>query len=421
MVLSPAAAMAGADDRFDEFEVVTYASGLMEPVAMAFAPDERLFVGPRGGQIHIVDDGAVIDPPFAEIEVFGLGEAGLLGLALDPDFDENGYVYIFATVSETEQQIIRFTDDGGMGVDRTVIRDNLPTNGSIHNGGGLRFGPDGKLYFSIGDNGDSELSQQIQTLAGKVCRINADGSTPDDNPFVTPTGAPRAVYALGLRNPFRLCFAPDGRLFVGDVGSSGDARREEINFIVVGGNYGWPIVEGFDEDQEFSDLIDPILAYADAGSSIAGCVFYDADQFPKEFAGNLFHLDFVSGGLFRVPLDGTRAASHELVIQGGGGPVDLAQGPDGSLYYSELFTGEIKQVRHRDAADLVLGEDPPDIDDSETNTEDDSDPPPQDNSDSPPTSPNGMNLCGAGTMAAVFLSMPVMLHARHRRRRTSNH
>lgn len=349
----------------DGFELDEFAAGFDLPVALAQAPDGRMFVAERVGRVRIVDPDGRIDPtPFAEFPVFIEGESGLLGMALDPRFPQNGYVYLFLTVSATEQQIIRYTDQGGVGVDRTVIRDNLPTIGHFHNGGCLRIGPDDKLYFSIGDTSLPETSQQLFSLGGKISRINLDGTAPPDNPFVTPTGVPRAVYALGFRNPFRFCFSPDGRLFAGDVGSSGDAEREEINRVTAGGNYGWPITEGTFDPAVYPDFINPLIAYRDIGSSITGCTFYDADQFPAEYRGNLFHLDFVSQGLFRVVLDGDEVVGHELFAQADGGPVDLMQGNDGSLYYTELFSGVVRRVRYpagvreEPAENLVLTDSP---------------------------------------------------------------
>jgi len=331
----------------EDFEITTFASGFEGPVALAAAPKGRLFVAERGGAIFIVENGTVRTPPFAELEVYDFAESGLLGMTLDPNFCENRYVYVFATTAIDEQRIVRFTEIDGVATDLTVIRDNLPTTGQVHNGGSLRFGPDGFLYFGIGDTGTPELSQQLHTYAGKICRIASDGSTPPDNPLTTPTGTPRAIYALGLRNPFRACFAPDGRLFVMDVGSNGDARREEINLITAGANYGWPDAEGMSDSAEFPNYTDPVFAYHDEGSSIAGCVVYDGAEFPAEFAGDLFHLDFVSGGLFRLKLEGDAAGEHSLFLQADGGPVDLAMGPQGSLYYAELFTGDIKRIRYR--------------------------------------------------------------------------
>ncbi|NOX57483.1 MAG: PQQ-dependent sugar dehydrogenase [Planctomycetes bacterium] len=329
----------------DGFEVDVYAEDLNQPIALAWAPDGRLFVAERGGTIRVIQNDQLREEPFAQIEVFEFGEGGLLGLALDPDFANNGFVYAFATISDEEQRIVRWQDVDNVGQNETVIRANLPTTGTIHNAGGLRFAPDGTLYFSIGDIGIRETSQQIQSLAGKICRITADGTAPADNPFQTPTGVPRAVFAMGFRNPFRFCFAPDGRLFVMDVGSTGDAQREEINLVEAGKNYGWPEVEGISETASQNGFENPILSYKDEGSSIAGCVYYDDDRYPAQYAGNIFHIDYVSQTIYRVVLDGNTVVSHELFVEAENGPVDLAMGLDGNLYYTELFSGRIMRVR----------------------------------------------------------------------------
>lgn len=374
----------------DGFELTEFAGGFDLPIALAEAPDGRIFVAERVGRVRIVSpDGVVQQAPFAQFDVFIEGESGLLGMAIDPDFSNNGFVYFFATVSDQEQQIIRYTDVGGVGVDRTIIHDNLPTIGHFHNGGCLRIGPDDKLYFSIGDTSVPETSQQLNSLGGKIGRINLDGTAPDDNPFTTPTNLPRAVFALGFRNPFRFCFSPDGRLFAGDVGSSGDTQREEINLVVAGGNYGWPETEGTFDPQQYPEFINPLIAYTEQGSSITGCTFYDGDQFPSQYRGNLMHLDFVSQGLFRVVLDGDMVVSHELFVQADGGPVDLMQTQDGSLLYAELFTGVIRRLRYpagiRDvpSENLILQDEP--------------------------------QLCGAQAIAAVLFCIPLLCFARGKR------
>src|SRR5690606_15598963 len=141
-------------------------------------------------------------------------------------------------------------------------------------------------------------------------------------------------------------FAPDGRLFVMDVGSNDAPRREEINLVAAGDNLGWPLFEGSHPDAAAAGYVQPIYEYVDKGSSIAGCVYYDGGQFPEEFQGNLFHLDYTSHGLFRVILDGDRVVDHLLLVRGEGGPVDLALMLDGSLAYCELFSGRIRQVRY---------------------------------------------------------------------------
>ncbi|HRX87070.1 MAG TPA: PQQ-dependent sugar dehydrogenase [Phycisphaerae bacterium] len=348
LLLTALALPACADDEAlpAGFAVTEYATGLDQPVALAFAPDGRLFIAQRTGDIRVVENGILRAVPFATFDVYTVGEGGLLGLAVSPDFAETGYVFAFITRTGEEQQIVRVTDVGGLGGDPVVIRDNLPTNGSNHNGGCLRFGPDGALYFAIGDNGVSENAQQLTTFAGKLCRINPDGSVPADNPLVTPTDTPRAIYALGFRNPFRFCFAPDGRLFLNDVGSSGDGRREEINLVTAGGNYGWPEVEGVAPAGAPADFIDPILTYHDEGSSIAGCAYYATGQFPPAYHDTYFHLDYVSQQLYNVPLDGDTALSHDLFAQLDGGPVDLLAGPDGALYYTEIYAGRVMRISY---------------------------------------------------------------------------
>lgn len=341
----------------DGFVVERFSGGLVQPVSMAFAPDGRLFVAERLGAIRVIQDGALIDEPFVELEPFTGLESGLLGITLDPNFESNGYLYAFLTATSTEQIIVRLTDRAGVGEDLQFVRGAIPTTGELHNGGGMRFGPDGMLYFSVGDTGTAEAAQDLKSLAGSICRIRPDGKIPDDNPFTTPTGSPRATYAFGFRNPYRFCFAPDGRLFAMDIGSDDAPRTEEINLVRVGGNYGWPIAEG-PSDGSDPNLIEPIFSYHELGQCIAGCVVYPTDidesdarfaAFPKAYRGDLFHLDFVNNALFRVRLAGDKVEKHELFHQAQLGPLDLVLGPDGALYYCEFLTGDIQRVRY-DAA-----------------------------------------------------------------------
>ncbi|MFO0837335.1 MAG: PQQ-dependent sugar dehydrogenase [Phycisphaerae bacterium] len=366
------------------FELSVYAAGLLEPVAMELAPDGRLFVAERGGTIRIVSDGVPAATPFATIDVFYENENGLLGLTLDPDFAATHYVYVFATVSNRESQILRFTDKDGVGDDRTIVRDHLPTRGGFHSGGGLKVGPDRKLYFSIGDNQEPENSQDMNTLAGKISRINLDGSVPADNPFTTPTGSPRAVFAIGFRNPFRFCFAPDGRLFAMDVGSDNDERREEVNLVSAGGNYGWPLVEGRQvlPDPRFTD---PIFDYHDGGAAPVGGVYYTGAQFPAEYRGNLFFIEYVLNRIYSLELSGDRVARATTFLEAEGGPIDLLQMPDGSLLYSELQGGRIMRLRYAAGSDGTAGEVLSAVEEA-----------------TPPTS---AGLCGFGAIPALALTL----------------
>lgn len=370
--LCAAGALADAVVHDDRFEISTYASGLVAPIAMEFAPDGRLLVASQYGWLQIIDPDGTIEPDYATLfEPYTENENGFMGMALDPDFANNGFIYCFVTVDPTEQRIYRVIDPAHRQTDadaqQVVIRDHLPTRGEFHAGGGIKVGPDGKLYFSVGDNLVADNAQNMNTLAGKISRINLDGSIPADNPFSTPSGEPRAIWALGFRNPFRFCFAPDGRLFAFDVGSDGDPRREEVNLVARGGNYGWPIVEGVQGLLRNPAFTDPIYAYHEGGAAPTGGVFYAGGSFPAEFHGNLFHLEFVLGRMYRVVLnERNEVVEHSVFADGLGGPVDLAQGPDGSLYFSEYYTGEIKRVSAKGApsvASVVAGEvvvaDPP--------------------------------------------------------------
>jgi len=271
------------------------------------------------------------------------------------------------------------------------IRDGLPTVGRNHNGGGIRIGPDRKLYFSLGDTDQSELSQEMHTLAGKLCRINLDGTIPDDNPFTTPTGTPRAPYALGLRNPFRFCFASDGRLFVLDVGSDDPVRREAINLMPRGGNGGWPGVEGEGAAQVVEGtLVQPIFTYIDKGAAPGGCVVYESNAFPDEYRGGLFHLDFVSRRIFHLAMHEDGSVTHNEFGETDSSPVDLAIGPDGQLLYTELFSGNVKQISYRFA---TVDESPPD----------------EPTVEAPPTS---TAPCGAGLAGMLLISLAVTLAPR---------
>lgn len=357
----------------DDFSVQTVAEGLSQPVSLAVAPDGRIFVTEKTGAVRVIENGVLVPEPFAEIEVFEGGESGLLGIALDPNFTENRYLYLFASVSAQEQHIIRFTDQQNLGISRVVIRDNLPTSGTIHTGGALVFGPEGMLYFGIGDNGERENAQFLTSLAGKVCRLSPDGAVPADNPFTTPTGAPRAIYATGLRNPFRMTFASDGRLFVMDVGSSGDERREEVNIVRAGDNCGWPIFEGASGLGAASPYREPALAYDEpGGAAITGAVMFEQGPYPELLRNRLLHLEFVQNRLYAVEFDGDAAVSHEVVVQLSGGLVDLVQDLDGTLLFTEIETGRIQRLVYSGSEPLatqaqVVDEDAADADTNSAN------------------------------------------------------
>src|SRR6184192_1502937 len=231
---------------FTEAQVGGNLSG--SPTAMAFAPDGRLFVCQQGGQLRVIKNGLLLSAPFVSLTVDSSGERGLLGIAFDPNFATNHYLYVYYTVatSPIHNRVSRFTAAGDIaapGSHVVILELNNLSSATNHNGGAIHFGPDGKLYIGVGENANGANSQTLSNLLGKVLRINADGSIPTGNPFYnSATGNNRAIWALGLRNPFTFAFQPGtGRMFINDVGES---TYEEINDGIAGSNYGWPITEG---------------------------------------------------------------------------------------------------------------------------------------------------------------------------------
>jgi glucose/arabinose dehydrogenase len=226
------------DPNFVESDWVI-ANELYASTALAWAPDgsNRLFVARQNGQILIIKNGQLLATPFATVApILYVGECGLLGITFDQDFLTNHFVYVFATVSTSEQQIIRYTASGDTGLEKKTIVAGLPTRGVNHDGGALGVGPDGQLYWAIGDNGGGlGTGPDLTSLGSKVGRANTDGSPPADNPFHDGSGGPRDfIWARGMRNPFTLAFQPTtGLLWLDVVGDS----YEQI-FIVRKGDHG---------------------------------------------------------------------------------------------------------------------------------------------------------------------------------------
>ncbi|MCH8821091.1 PQQ-dependent sugar dehydrogenase [Patescibacteria group bacterium] len=236
-----------------DFEDSIFVSGLSQPTSMAFAPDGRLFVTEKGGNVRVIKDGKLLSTPFLTVSVNTDRERGLIGVALDPDFENNGYVYIHYThqvnTTTVRGKVSRFTassdkPDVAVSSSEEVILGNIFSGDGHHDGGGIHFGKDGFLYIATGDGGNDfgNNSQNLGNLAGKILRINKDGSIPSDNPFAGQTGKRGEIWAYGLRNPFTFNIDPvDGKIFANDVGQS---TWEEVNKIEKGANYGWPGCEG---------------------------------------------------------------------------------------------------------------------------------------------------------------------------------
>ncbi|MGH9905439.1 MAG: PQQ-dependent sugar dehydrogenase, partial [Pyrinomonadaceae bacterium] len=204
----------------------TQIGGLSSPTAMELAPDGRLFVCLQGGQLRVIKNDALLPAPFLTVPTDSSGERGLLGIAFDPNFHSNNFVYIYFTVATqpVHNRVSRFTANGDVVVpgSEVIILELNNLSAGNHNGGAIHFGADGKLYIAVGDNAVGSNAQTLDNLLGKILRINADGSIPSDNPFfIDATGINRAIWALGLRNPFTFAFQPvTNRMFINDVGQS---------------------------------------------------------------------------------------------------------------------------------------------------------------------------------------------------------
>lgn len=341
------------------FSDSTFASGLSKPTAMAFAPDGRLFVAEQGGRLRVINkDGSLLSEPFVDLTGItdSTGERGLLGIAFDPNFSSNKYVYVYHTRKGTSKReprnrVLRFTADGDRAIagSKKVIFKLNNLRATNHNGGAIHFGEDGKLYVAVGENAVPSNAQTLSNLHGKMLRINKDGTIPNSNPFYgSASGKNRAIWALGLRNPFSFAVQPGtGRIFINDVGAT---AWEEINTGISGANYGWPICEGNHDNPNqpgsapcgAAPYTPPTFEYqhgntGTTGCAIAGGAFYNPVnvQFPPEYEGDYFFADLCSGWIRRFDYDPS-AGNHVEVSEFATGipnPVDLQVGSDGALYY----------------------------------------------------------------------------------------
>jgi glucose/arabinose dehydrogenase len=334
------------------------AGGLTNPSAMALAPDGRIFVCQQGGALRVIKNGALLPTPFLTVTVDSAGERGLLGVAFDPNFVSNQLVYVYytATTPAIHNRVSRFIASGDVALagSETILMDlpNLST-ATNHNGGALHFAPDGTLFVAVGDNANGANAQTLSTRLGKILRITSTGGIPTDNPFVNQaTGDNRAIWALGVRNPFTFSFQEgSARMFINDVGEN---TWEEIDDGIAGSNYGWPNCEGFCNPPNPS-FRDPIFAYANDASTcaITGGAFYNPqiNQFPSNFVGSYFFADFCGGWIKRLdPANGNAVTDFATGIAS---PVDLKVSPDGFLYYLARGAGAVGRIGFTTAGDNV--------------------------------------------------------------------
>ena len=314
------------------FSEVKIADKLNSPTAMAVAPDGRIFVTQQGGAIRIIKNDGLLPRPFFTVTTGAYDEQGLSGIAFDPDFGGNGFVYVSYSPANgnntTHQRISRITAQGDTGSDETILFELPQSNLPYHLAGAVLFGNDGKLYVSTGEGVGTD-AQSDTNFGGKVLRLNKDGSLPNDNPYCTNTSLKQcAIWAKGLRNPFVMSLQPGtGRIYANDVGGS---AWEEVNEVNAGKNYGYPLSEG---SVVSVGQTAPVYSYAHSqGCAVVGGAFYNAAQFPVTYQGKYFFADFCSGWIRTLnPSSPTDAVLFGTAT--GIGIVGLQVGQNGSLYY----------------------------------------------------------------------------------------
>lgn len=318
-----------------EFKVEKVVGGLEVPWSIVWAPDGRMIFTERPGRLRVVENGALRQKPlFVVTDVEPSGESGLMSVELHPQFATNRFLYLSYAYSSggTQVRVVRFRETPEGLVDRKVIIENIPA-AQFHAGCRIRFGPDGKLYITTGDATKRDLAQRLDSLAGKTLRLNDDGAVPQDNPFAGQKEARPEIWSVGHRNAQGLDFQPGSNLMFqtehGPSNFDGPPGGDEVNIVEKGKNYGWPTIH---HNQTRAGLESPLIEYTPACAPASG-MFYSGSAFPR-FKGNYFLGCLRGERLIRVVLDGRSVVSQEDLIKDYGRIRDVAEGPDGFLYFS---------------------------------------------------------------------------------------
>ena len=317
-----------ADAVSAEIKVETVADNLKIPWELVFAPDGRIFFTERDGNLWVIENESL--ELVATFPTSRMSEGGLLGLALDPEFEKNNFLYLYQTYFDFElhhNKVVRYTVNNNQLTDEQILIDKIP--GALwHDGGRIKFGPDEKIYITTGDATNASLSQKIGSLAGKILRINADGTIPVDNPFESS-----AVFSYGHRNPQGIDWTENGILVSSEHGPSGEKgyAHDEINVIEPGKNYGWPVIVGDSNNPEYTN---PILHSGDITWAPSGLLYYDSNKIP-ELKGK-FLVAALRGQhvmVLDLDLENNRVNSVEKIFQDEYGRIrDLVQSPDGDVF-----------------------------------------------------------------------------------------
>jgi len=317
------------------FKVEKVVGGLQIPWSIVWAPDGRMIFTERVGRVRVFENGGLKPQPlFVVPDVEPTGESGLMSVVLHPQFATNHLLYLSYAYggASIRVRVVRYREAPEGFVDRKVILDDIPA-AQFHAGCRLRFGPDGKLYITTGDATQRELAQRLDSLAGKTLRLNDDGSVPNDNPFIGQANARPEIWSYGHRNSQGMDWQPGSNLMFqtehGPSGFDGPGGGDEVNIVERGKNYGWPLIH---HKETRAGLESPLLEYTPTCAPASG-MFYRGSAFPQ-FKGNFFFGCLRGERLIRVTLDGRRVLSQEDLIRKYGRIRDVAEGPDGFLYFS---------------------------------------------------------------------------------------
>ena len=301
----------------DSVEIV--ATNLEKPWAITFA-DEKIFVSEKSGKIKIITSLGLLENPLITLrtpEIFG---GGLLGITTHPNFENNSFLYAYYTYEENEKlwnKIIRITEEENKATEVITILDRIPGS-AFSNGGVIKFGPDGKLYVGTGSISDLlDESQNLDSLAGKILRLNDDGTIPADNPFEDSY-----IFSYGHRNPTGFAWNMQGIMYATE---SGPTKNDEINLISAGSNYGWPEVQCYTQNENF---VNPLKCF-DPGLEPGGIIFYSGDKL--DVGNNMIMASQKATNLFKVEIN-DNSVNLERILSGVGRIRDVAQGPDGYIY-----------------------------------------------------------------------------------------
>jgi len=328
------------------YKIVEVARGLHVPWAMAFANPTRMLLTERNGRIRVIVEGKLIDKPvYTFPDVWEQSEAGLLGLAIDPEYQTNKYFYASLTYVRDGNyflKVVRLKDEADKVAVDKVILDNVAAS-SNHDGSRIKFGPDKKLYITTGDATKGDLAQDPKSLNGKMLRLNSDGSVPLDNPTFGS-----AVYSYGHRNSQGFDWDPrNGKLWAtehGPSGFDGPGGGDEINLIKPGRNYGWPLVS---HEKTLTGTEAPKLLFTPAVAP-SGAMFYKGNLLPQ-FKNNFFFGALRGEGIYRLVIDDEKVISFEKMAKVDLGRVrEIIEGPDGAIYFSTSNTDGRGRVRTGD-------------------------------------------------------------------------